>query len=102
MHIQEKVPVDTARKTRKGTVRERKPGYRLVAAMTPAVPIPNPIRPPKMPPLTVALVSTLAFERRVPMACYCEAGVVACSLVMRCLFFFCEDLHGAILEWVRF
>lgn len=53
--VLENVPVETARKTRKGTVRERNPGYRLEAAITPAVPTPNPMRPPKRPPLTVAL-----------------------------------------------
>jgi len=62
VYILENVPVETARKTRKGTVRERNPGYRLVAAMTPAVPMPKPIIPPKRPPLIVALVPTLVFE----------------------------------------
>jgi hypothetical protein len=50
-----KVPVDATRNTRNGSVRARKDGYRRLAPMTAAAPLPVPMRPPKRPPLTVAL-----------------------------------------------
>jgi hypothetical protein len=62
MDVHENVPVEMARKARKGTVRERKPGYRLVAARTPTVPAPRPRSPPITPPLTVALEAELVIE----------------------------------------
>jgi hypothetical protein len=49
------VPVDATRKTRNGNVRALKEGYRRLAPITAAAPIPVPMIPPIDPPLTVAL-----------------------------------------------
>lgn len=82
------VPVEATRKARKGTVRARKDGYRLLAATTLAAPSPVPMRPPIEPPLIVALhlCQNLGLE---------SILVRPDLLVMRLLLFFRKDLHIA-------
>jgi hypothetical protein len=49
------VPEEATRKARKGTVRARKDGKRLLAPMTTPAPMAVPMAPPMDPPLIVAL-----------------------------------------------
>jgi hypothetical protein len=59
--VPENVPPEIARKALNGTVRPRKAGYLLCRTMTAAEPASVPITPPKMPPETVALMSSLVY-----------------------------------------
>ena len=54
-NLPEKVPLEVIKKARSGRVNWRKAGYLVLAAQTPKPPAARPIRPPPMPPLTVAL-----------------------------------------------
>jgi hypothetical protein len=73
------------RKARNGIESARKLWYRLLAPMTAAVPIVMPTRPPRVPPLTVALARD---QPRSDSHTY-----LVHLLVMRLLLFFRKDLH---------